>query len=220
MPNICLNQLTISGPSEEIKRFKDGLMKENGSYQLASSYLPMPQEIKETPINFFDIGYDAFFNPDPEGYLRVLELDEIKERGIKTREELMEFVKKEMPESYEEGLKINENLFNYGSRNWYWWGIANWGSKWPDFCTELVEQSSTHLVFEFQSAYSPLLLAVDYIASLFPELSFDLEYENYDGLFYKGFAPWQHGECIEGHCEDIEIIDGPEEGQIPQASTA
>jgi len=120
MPNWCFNKLTISGPAKEIRWFKDGLQRIGERILLLQSYLPCPQELIETTTSFTDIGYETFFNPDPEGYLKVLELPEIKKHGIKTREQLMELVRREYPDSYGNGLKINSNLFEFGYRNWYW----------------------------------------------------------------------------------------------------
>jgi len=187
--NWCFNWLTVRGQPYAIKRFKDGLQVGNKRL-LLESYLPCPQKLVEANHYGQNIGYETFFNPDPSGYLKVLELPKIENQGIKNREQLMEFVKREHPDgcgdpdSYEEGLKINNNLFEFGFKNWYDWCLANWGTKWiisPDEKSEdsdhvLEEVSDTKLIFKFRSAWNPPGAGIDRIAALFPELDFKLEF--------------------------------------------
>jgi len=114
---------------------------------LLSSYLPCPQELRDTESGSVNIGYDVFFNPDSAIFMKVLEYTWVREQGIETREPLMESVKNSQPGCYENGLKINNNLFKFGFRNWYDWCNANWGTKWDTVGTILIDQSPTDLIF-------------------------------------------------------------------------
>jgi hypothetical protein len=206
MPNWSINKLTIYGSAEEIKRFKDGLLRVGERILLLQSYIPCPQKLIEQMASFKDIGYETFFNPDPEGYLSVLELPKMKKRGIKTREQLMEVVRREYPHSYENGLMINNNLFEFGYRNSYWWCIANWGTKWEVSYTELNEESPTELILGFNSAWSPAWIGICQIAALFPDLDFSLEYWS-EQMDFEGSDHWSDGELVEHHFESPPEID-------------
>jgi hypothetical protein len=207
MPNWCWNTLRISGKAEEIERFLNGLRKDGDRFLLLESYLPCPKEIGNKAY-FDDIGYDTFFNPDPSGFLRVLERPEIREHGIKTREQLMKFVKDTNPKSYENGLKINNNLFKFGYRDWYDWSIANWGTKFEDSDTKLVKQDPTNLIFEFASPWNPPIPGLEFIAGLFPELEFYIDFAD-PMMGFRGFGHWVRGELVEKHCDKwIEFEEG------------
>ncbi len=67
MPNWIFNELTISGPAEEIKRFKDGLLKVGDEFRLLQSYVPCPRKLIETEASWQEIGYETCFNPELPG---------------------------------------------------------------------------------------------------------------------------------------------------------
>jgi hypothetical protein len=193
-----------------IKRFKDGLLGVEDGFLLLQSYVPCPQKLIETRASFTDIGYETFFNPDPDGYSRVLELPEMVEHGIKTRGQLMELIRREYPDSYENGLKINNNLYEFGYKNWYWWCIANWGTMWEVSDIKLNDESPTELILRFHSDWSTPEIGLNQIAGLFPDLDFHLEYDELTRGFL-GSAHWINGELVEHHlaskCEIYEELD-------------
>ncbi len=209
MPNWCFNWLTVRGKPEDLERFKNGL-KIDDRWSLLESYLPCPQKLYETKSSYLYMGYEAFFNPDPEGYIRILKLPEIKKLGIETREQLMEYVKREYPDGYEDpdsyevGLKVNNNLFEFGYKSWYEWRIANWGTrcivnpdgkiKHQDY--DLTVVSPTELRFDFDSAWDSPRKGIDQIAALFPELEFKLEFAVPEAGF-RGCGHWVNGELVD-----------------------
>lgn len=212
MPIRYYNKLTIRGPNEEINRFKNGVQIVDNRHCLLQSYLPCPQKLLDTRLSFDDIGYEVFFNPDPKGYLSMLELPGMKGHGIETREQLMEYTKRVYSDSYEKGLKINDNLFEFGCRTWREWCVVYWGTKCEVFGTQLKETSPTELIFEFHSAWSPPEIGIDQIAALFPELDFYLEFRDLM-VYFLGFDHWVNGELIEHHFEnptDEDLEDGPD----------
>lgn len=48
MPNWCDTHLTVSGPTEEIDKFISGLKRDNDGIHIMDSYLPCPEELKNT----------------------------------------------------------------------------------------------------------------------------------------------------------------------------
>lgn len=85
------------------------------------------------------------------------------------------------------------------SNHWYDWNITNWGTKWdvalPDDdrgrCTEIVHREDGHIVYRFDTAWSPPLEVIAILSFQFPELVFDLEYEEETG--WGGSAVFQNG---------------------------
>jgi len=122
----------------------------------------------------------------------------------------MQFLQDEHPDSYENALKVHNNLFKYGYRHWYDWSIANWGTKRDVSDAELIRQDPEHLILTFDSAWSPPVYGLDIIAGLFPELDFYIEFEEPMGGF-RGYAHWMQGELIEEHCEDWSPFEECEE---------
>lgn len=48
MPNWCNTKLTVSGPTEEIDKFISGLKRDDNGILIMDSYLPCPEELRET----------------------------------------------------------------------------------------------------------------------------------------------------------------------------
>jgi len=85
------------------------------------------------------------------------------------------------------------------SNHWYDWNITNWGTKWEvavrdddkGSCTEIVHREDGHIVYRFDTAWSPPLEVIAILSFQFPELVFDLEYEEETG--WGGEAVFQNG---------------------------
>ena len=68
--------------------------------------------------------------------------------------------------------------------NWYDWRIYNWGIKW-DIEGHLIGESESILIYEFDSAWSPPTNWISKVASIFPELSFELYFKE-SGMCFQG----------------------------------
>ena len=75
-----------------------------------------------------------------------------------------------------------------------------WVTKCHDFDTKLVKQDPEHLIFDFDSAWSPPVYGLDIIAGLIPELDFYIEFEEPCAGFH-GFAFWKEGQLVDQICE-------------------
>jgi len=62
----------------------------------------------------------------------------------------------------------------YGAHNWYDWRIDNYGTRWGDY--ELYHEEGQNW-FGFESAWSPPIEGLERLSKMFPELTFDLEYD-------------------------------------------
>ena len=102
------------------------------------------------------------------------------------------------------------NKAKYGHTDWYDWRIAEWGTKW-DACESYINNNDiNYFSVSFDTAWGPPINWLDNIAMDYPDLSFELEYEEsgmgFGGTFTiqgndKQDAQWDlesASECCEG----------------------
>jgi len=136
-------------------------------------------------------------------------------------EDLIDTMAGSMPESderYQEWMeKKASNRERYGYEDWYEWCWDKWGTKWGDCNTYLLSQTQNQLVFQLESAWSPIEAGLAEVSRIFPTLTFELEMLEESGeyaglhvmkegntIFYEEFAP---GEMISEMSEDGEEFD-------------
>jgi len=103
-----------------------------------------------------------------------------------------------------------EEIFvtKYGAKDWYDWNVKNWGTKWnvtasiysdsfervPGYST-VTKPKDRVVKFEFDSAWSPPVAAVNMLAKQFPKLDF---YHTYDesGCDFSGYNMYSKGVCV------------------------
>lgn len=113
----------------------------------------------------------------------------------------------------ERNKQYEANKAKYGSKDWYDWNIKNWGTKWGDCDTYIVDEEPFitpdgrgHIEFVFQSAWSPALEGIAHITKMFPSLEFACSYAE-EGMGFYGFCTFIEGEPID-NCEQVEDIPG------------
>lgn len=102
------------------------------------------------------------------------------------------------------------NRAKYGSSDWYDWNNKNWGTKWGDSDTYLVEDEDKigdSIEFQFQSAWAPPIEGIAKIATMFPTLEFAISYFE-SGMGFYGFATFQSDGDYLDNCEEVEDIEG------------
>ncbi|UOO85693.1 hypothetical protein [Neisseria arctica] len=101
------------------------------------------------------------------------------------------------------GRACIQNLQRYGYTNWYWWRMANWGTKWNAY-HQYVDVSDTELYITFDTAWSLPEPIYREIAKLFPELKMEVLYID-EGCFFAGTYVLSGG-CLNDHqCSDDEF---------------
>lgn len=90
--------------------------------------------------------------------------------------------------------------FNSGG---YEWCIQNWGTKWGIYDCQLMEESNSHLMYSFYSAWSPPLPVIQKMSEMFPELLFSLKYYEC-GAAYQGTFEVEEGEVITDEQQDYD----------------
>lgn len=159
MPNWCYTSLTVSGPAEDITRFREGIENnkdEEGNISILRTYYPCPKDLEVV-----------------EGW--SLDTDEQDAREA----------------------VYAANVAKHGFRSWYDWNCENWGSKWSDCSTDLQDDSEglTELVYNFETAWSPISAGIKHVSSMFPTLAFVMSYDEEAG-FYVGAEAYLAGKDI------------------------
>lgn len=123
MPNWCENQVTFSG--KDVPKLKE-FMGTNEQVLSFQKVMPMPESLDIESGSSGSIGYEAKYG----NFELVLSYPWVKEKDIKTQEELIEFLDKENPDYIIFADKYKFNLDNYGAYTWYEWRNQHWGTKW------------------------------------------------------------------------------------------
>ena len=109
-------------------------------------------------------------------------------------------------------LPMEQQLLFQGD-NWYDWNVRHWGTKWdvsvvddekyPE--TELMEETETSLAYRFNTAWSPPLPAIETLSSQYPNLEFNLSYEEEQG--WGGEVEFKNGQSTEIESYDTKCRD-------------
>lgn len=93
--------------------------------------------------------------------------------------------------------------------SWYYWNLRNWGTKWDVANIDGKDYHSTYLevtddgslMYHFETAWSPVPEIFEKLSEMYPELTFDYEYEEEQG--WGGKVLWENGECVSQEEWDI-----------------
>jgi len=166
MPNWCSNELTITGPEKDLKKFKEFAQgkpyfdsissKEIIECLDANKFIPYPKKYKKQDELVYAVN-------EKEDALREL-------AGYKTMDDYQQrFFDSKNPRK-DWNMKDG---FNSGG---YDWTCQHWGSKWG-FCEpQLMYQEKDELFYTFNSAWSPMCPVIAKMAKMFPMLSFEYKY--------------------------------------------
>jgi len=169
MPNHCDNDLRITGPSKELKRFKE-FAKDDKELLSADKFIPYPEKYKKQ--------------------------DEIAHRNNKLQEDLADKLEKQgksRTDAWQEANKKYPRMKDGYNQGGYSWCCDNWGTKWGFYNVELVEENYqqgkddkySELFYNFNTAWSPAIPVIKKMGKMFPLLEFDLRYFE-QGAGYNG----------------------------------
>ena len=173
MPNWCSNTLTVTGPVEEIARFR----KESTGYR--PKYTPHSMETGEVVETEADTDYPL---PELLNFHSLVPIpDEVLAFGFSHQYERDEAGKRKTDESG--GVVHKDGLCGYDAQ------IEMWGTKWG--ACEVMEtladtkgtgepplenETDTWVSYQFDTAWSPPEPWVLKVATLFPKCIFNLTY--------------------------------------------
>jgi len=165
MPNWTENQLTVTGPEAEVKKFVKAARKKNedGKWDefRISALHPDPVEmglVGKGMKNLYGKSCDDWINDGP-----VFGSANIPKGAIKLLDEM------------------------YGAHDWYEWHCQNWGTKW-DATGSLESRSDGYAQYNFQTAWCMPTPFIDFIRDKFPKLEFLVNYQNEEDGFEENFT--------------------------------
>lgn len=187
MPNWCYNSLTVEGSAEDIsaikKQLNEPFQREHDQWNPATQQMEKKDYLYPNPVF-------AFWN----------------------------IIKPTNLEAYN-GPQPEATLpIRFDSDHWYDWNVRNWGTKWdvavsydeeyPE--TELMEEDETSLAYRFNTAWSPPIPAIEKLSEQYPDVEFNLSYEEETG--WGGEYIFANGqgtqiEDYENKCRDCDAIN-------------
>lgn len=123
------------------------------------------------------------------------------------------FISEDSPEYPEWKAKQEANKAKYGYADWYWWCVANWGTKWPPSIANYdveYNDDTGWINVSGQSAWSAPDGLVRNLTEMFP-VKVVLSYEE-GGMCFGGAEGWVNGECVHngyfeyGNVDEIKTI--------------
>ena len=99
------------------------------------------------------------------------------------------------PNRSEQSIKYN--ISKYGAKDWYDWGVKNWGTKWNSrdvSVTEFYNGDDNQVAYSFSTAWSPPLEVYDKLAEMFPNINIFINYDE-SGMGFSGWKYYADGEC-------------------------
>lgn len=108
------------------------------------------------------------------------------------------------------GQQYYDNIQNHGSKDWYDWSIANWGTKWNAYACVIEQDEPTILSGCFETAWSPPEPVFRAIAEQFPNVDITARYLEL-GMYFAG-SYYSDGEG--GLFEEAEETDAIEDFAI------
>ena len=115
--------------------------------------------------------------------------------------------------SFIEKIKRYINIKLYGHDNWYNWSIANWGTKW-DACEPHIDNNDINFFsVSFDTAWGPPIEWINNIMQDFPDLCFELEYDE-PGMCFGGLLQAQYGVTWEDANWDLDSASDCCEGEV------
>ena len=155
MPNWCYNGLSITGNKEETRKFLRFGFK-NPEFVLPESTVDIEAAIDNLPQGKkFSL---SVYYPQPD----------IIKAADTTND----------PDKYPEIAA--QQMKEYGVIGWYDWNTTYWGTKWDaEFeNVQYVESNDVGTItFYMDTAWSPAINWLSYVQEQFPELDFELNYE-------------------------------------------
>lgn len=112
----------------------------------------------------------------------------------------------------------DDSIIDFKGNNWYDWNVRNWGTKWdvavgdedkyPD--TEITHDDVSVVAYRFNTAWGAPLQAIEMLSAQYPEIEFELSFEEETGwggeYILVGGASTEI-ESYESKCRDCDTTD-------------
>lgn len=195
MPNWVDNTLVITGEKEFIDAIKNKVVvkeSEDGerNVNIAQSLFPMPQDIK----------YVIGASRDSVRYAKVHDKIVMPPNDLEIMYEKNVGKSKEFPQTEYEIVELTEGEKKqleekHGATNWYDWNVSNFGTKWADCYSRLVEEEENKLVYAFETAWVSAARMAEKISR---EYQVDVKLNHFSiENWEEGNLKFEKGKCME-----------------------
>lgn len=185
MPNWLESEVQITGPVDEIARFRVAHIRkdEHGDDQLDfETIIAMPPELRDTQAGSSDpyvwaLGGELYASRNLLRRIGLhmagatpLDWPWVRDLGITSREGLLHWARENRPNELTVAKRAMDNERATGYRDWYDWRCDNWGCKWG--CSEFAWQNDDQTAFYMMTPWSAPERISERLVELFPTLTF------------------------------------------------
>ena len=192
MPNHVMNRLHLSGEQSRINKLLESVKGEDSVLDF-NKIIPMPESLNIEAGSRTDKGLEAYREFISvytfDGSINKPDLLNIPEESEQAFLRARKDIK---PDEWELGKAAFQNQIKYGAPDWYGWSIANWGTKWSAYDTEIVEDNT----IIFNTAWSRAMPVISKLAEMFPDISFEYRWADEDIGANVGVAEFEGGEVV------------------------
>jgi hypothetical protein len=170
MPNRCFTDFIVSGPAEDIARFREAVRGCDGDEEIPFDFNRvdrMPSELRDSVADF-GTAYTVYYG-DAEP---LLEYAWVKWLEIATVEQLREHFDAD-PNHRATADEWAANIKKYGAPTWYEWSCKHWGTKWNSCDAEVTVNGDGSLHVKFDTAWSFPFPIFEKLVEDFPSLNFE-----------------------------------------------
>lgn len=220
MTNYCTNLIEVEGSPADMAAFRAACINQAGNLDF-DAILPMPEVLNRTHMGTgTSLGWDAelgasalhraqvefpFLDRSP-----ILAREPIKKAGIRTFEQLEDWLRMHRPNALELGARCLEAQRQTGYLLERDWKSRHWGTHyWEGFAIR--EEADARLVAEFATAWSPAIGIYHEMARRFPSLVITVSAIE-EGNQYSYRLSSRDGEIIEDEpgltTEFVEHVEG------------
>lgn len=90
---------------------------------------------------------------------------------------------------YEQGRIYLDNYKKYGHTTWYWWRIANWGTKWNAYNYREVNNDT----IKFETAWNAPIPIIEKLAEMYTNSEIEVWYADEDMGYNTGYLHCNNG---------------------------
>jgi hypothetical protein len=242
MPNHVTHRVVVRGPAPDLSLFKDTFLPLQTATDQAgdphspervfdfNALVPMPEIIRDTEssstVNDGLVVLGMPKIPDlfghatslTEAITKYLAMPWVEAAGVTDYEALKRLLLERSPDCVEKAQTAMRAYEAYGHISWYSWSIEKWGTKWNAYDVRIVEHAQDHLVFCFDTAWSPPVPIFHALATREEVTNLTFEITAFDegwGFAYVGAISNGHhlGEIVEATPDLYKVVyDRPADG--------
>lgn len=216
MPNWVTQRLVITGDKEAIASVKAQLSKPYTSHHWEHETNSIGHRVIEGDFLLWNIIQPTNLEVYYE-YAKFIEKAEAKkaqpdEDTKQTSPEdvvgmLQERINSITPEDFSNFAQQFQEDVSIG-QDWYHWNIRNWGTKWELNGSFMEKDTETELIYCFDTAWSPIVPALDELSACYPSLVMTLRFID-EGDGFAGEAHWANRKRV--YETDLNINHGLKE---------